>query len=309
MSLRTPFAAPTVPATALLLQSEIISDFLEKPGDTEALQKHRVDLFLHHFCQRVVRHIAEVTVVGKAPGGLWREDSFEIVLSSDSHVVSKPGRNVTLTCPLQTKWPVQEVRWEKIQPHQIDFLTNCNLSQGRSYGLKYRRKVESNCSEEARSSIMLPFITVADSGLYRCLFIASTGENETFVTRLTVTHGKIDNQYILFMVGGTVLFLLLVILITAAIVISCNRTMLKLTSAVPTGDLKSESWSKTHVHSRLLCPLYLRSQCHSGDTPNLSHVACHPSAVAPLCGLWLMQGVGHMSARGGVSGFPSCGET
>ncbi|XP_004684087.1 PREDICTED: CD226 antigen [Condylura cristata] len=164
------------------------------------------------------------------PRGSWEKvvqvvspGSFETAVSSDKHVLSKPGGNITLTCPLHMKWPLQEVRWEKIQPHQIDLLTNCNLSQGRSYALKYRRQVESNCSEEASSSIVLPLVTASDSGLYRCLIKASTGENDTYVLRLTVTHGKMDYQYILFIVGGAVILSLFVILITAAIVISCHR--------------------------------------------------------------------------------------
>ncbi|XP_037364314.1 CD226 antigen [Talpa occidentalis] len=162
------------------------------------------------------------------PRGTWEKviqvvssDSFDIAVSPSNHVVSKTGENITLTCPLQTKWPVQEVRWEKIQPHQIDLLTNCSLSQGRSYGLKYRRQIESNCSEEVGTSIGLPLVTATDSGLYRCLFRASTGENETFVMRLTVTQDKMDYQYIFFVAAGTVLLWLFVVLIT--MVISYNR--------------------------------------------------------------------------------------
>ncbi|XP_012513043.1 PREDICTED: CD226 antigen [Propithecus coquereli] len=165
------------------------------------------------------------------PQGTWEKviqvvppDSFDIAVPSTSHVISEPGKNVTLLCQLQTKWPVQQVTWEKIQPHQIDLLTCCNLFQGRNYTSKYQRQILTTCTQGSRGSfIIIPNVTVSDSGFYRCCFQASTGENETFVVRLTVTDGKTNNQYILFMAGGTVLLLLFVILITTVIVISYNR--------------------------------------------------------------------------------------
>ncbi|XP_070368979.1 CD226 antigen isoform X2 [Equus asinus] len=151
-------------------------------------------------------------------------DSFEIDAPSNSHILSEPGKNVTLTCQLQMKWPLQQVTWEKIQPHQIDLLTTCNLSQGKSYTSKFRRQILSNCSQGMRrASIVLPHVTASDSGLYRCRFKASTGENETFVMKLTITDGKTDNRHILFVAGGTVLLLLFVILITTIIVILYKR--------------------------------------------------------------------------------------
>ncbi|XP_014695109.1 CD226 antigen isoform X1 [Equus asinus] len=165
------------------------------------------------------------------PHGPWEKviqvvppDSFEIDAPSNSHILSEPGKNVTLTCQLQMKWPLQQVTWEKIQPHQIDLLTTCNLSQGKSYTSKFRRQILSNCSQGMRrASIVLPHVTASDSGLYRCRFKASTGENETFVMKLTITDGKTDNRHILFVAGGTVLLLLFVILITTIIVILYKR--------------------------------------------------------------------------------------
>ncbi|XP_030192461.1 CD226 antigen isoform X3 [Lynx canadensis] len=165
------------------------------------------------------------------PYGHWEKvirvvasDDFEIAVPSDSHMVSEPGKNITLSCELPTKWPVQQITWEKIQPHQIDLLTSCNLSQGKIYTSKYQRWVSSDCSPGMTSTfITMPQAVVSDSGLYRCGFSAGTGENETFVRRLTVTDGKMDNRYTLFVAGGTVLSLLFVILMTAVIVISYRR--------------------------------------------------------------------------------------
>ncbi|XP_032728143.1 CD226 antigen isoform X2 [Lontra canadensis] len=168
------------------------------------------------------------------PQGHWEKviqviasDSFEIAVPSRNHIVSEPGKNVTLTCQLPQKGPIQQVTWEKIQPHQIDLLTSCNLSQGKGYASKYQRQILSNCSQGMTSSfIVMPHVMASDSGLYRCCFKASTGDNgtlETIAMRLTVTDGKTDNQYTLFVAGGAVLLLLFVVLITTVTVISYKR--------------------------------------------------------------------------------------
>ncbi|XP_042638857.1 CD226 antigen [Orycteropus afer afer] len=164
------------------------------------------------------------------PSGPWgkvirvvQTDSFETAVSSANHLVSKPGKNITLTCQYQSKQPMQLVTWEKIQPHQIDLLTFCNLSQGRSYASRYQRQILTNCSQGMRGSFIgIPHLTSSDSGLYRCCFRASTGEEEAFAMRLTVAHGITNTRYVLFLTGGTVL-LLLVTLIAIIAVIYCNR--------------------------------------------------------------------------------------
>ncbi|XP_048662584.1 CD226 antigen isoform X1 [Marmota marmota marmota] len=191
--------------------------------------------------------------------GTWKKtirvvqsDSFETDAPLNYHIVSESGKNVTLNCQLQMDGLVHQVTWEKIQPYQIDLLTCCNLSQGRSYTSKYPRQILSNCSQGSRSSwLLIPNATASDSGLYRCRFSARSGENETFVAKLTITDGqspwsthlmvqrgdtdgakitnavllpcggKADNQYLLFVAGGVVL--LFVVAIVIIIVISCNR--------------------------------------------------------------------------------------
>lgn len=118
-------------------------------------------------------------------------DSFEINVSSNSHTVSSPGENTTLTCECHVKWPVQEVTWEKLQSHQVDHLITCNLSHGRGYTSRHQRQILTNCSQgTTRTFITVPHVTASDSGLYRCLCRGGPGEKETFVIRLTVTDGE-----------------------------------------------------------------------------------------------------------------------
>ncbi|XP_035866047.1 CD226 antigen isoform X1 [Phyllostomus discolor] len=165
------------------------------------------------------------------PHGSWEKviqvvppDRFETAVSPNSQVISETGKNITLTYVLQRNGSMQQVTWEKIQPRQIDLLTRCNLSQGKGNTSQYRRQMLSTCGQGMRSStVVLLNVTASDSGLYRCRFQADTGENETFVFRLTVTDDKTVNHYILFTAGGSVLLLLFVILIATVIVIVYNR--------------------------------------------------------------------------------------
>nr|KAF6421868.1 CD226 molecule [Rousettus aegyptiacus] len=133
------------------------------------------------------------------PQGSWEKtvqvvpsESFEGAISWNSHVVSESGKNITLSCELPTRQPAQRATWEKIQAHQIDHLTSCNLSQGRGYASRYRRRILTNCSQGAtRAVLTLPHVTAWDAGLYRCSSEASTGENATFVIRLAVTDDEV----------------------------------------------------------------------------------------------------------------------
>ncbi|CAH7082638.1 Cd226 [Phodopus roborovskii] len=117
-------------------------------------------------------------------------NSFAILAPSDGYLYAEPGQNVTLSCQLPRNWPVQQVMWERVQPHQVDILASCNLSQGTRYTSKYLRKIWSTCSQESMQSVVIPNATAADFGLYRCRSEASTGEKETFVIRLILTDGE-----------------------------------------------------------------------------------------------------------------------
>ncbi|ERE84288.1 CD226 antigen-like protein [Cricetulus griseus] len=149
------------------------------------------------------------------------KDSFEIAASSNGYQYAETGQNVTLNCQLPRNWPVQQVMWEKVQPHQVDILASCNLSQGTRYTSKYLRRIWSNCSQESIQSVIIPNAMAADSGLYRCRSEASTGEKETFVIRLVITDGGTNKYFILPIAGGSVSLVLLILIII--IIIFYNR--------------------------------------------------------------------------------------
>lgn len=177
------------------------------------------------------------------PEGSWtktvqvvQSDSFELKLRNHNHRVLSPG-DITLTYELQMNGSAQEVTWERIQSHQMDLLMHCNLSRGKSYS-KYRKQIVTNCAQGMRSSfITIPNATYSDSGLYRCQFVASTGETETFLMSLTITDGETNNQYTVSVAVGAILFLFAVIVVTIT-VIYCNRRRRRLKN-IPAKNLSS----------------------------------------------------------------------
>lgn len=129
-------------------------------------------------------------------------DSFDITAPSNGYLSAEPGQNVTLSCQLPNNWPVQQVMWEKVQPHQVDVLASCNLSQKTTYTSKYLRKTWSNCSQGSTQSVLIiPNATTADSGLYRCRSEDSTGEQKTYVIRLIITNGEWQEMFQVSKVG------------------------------------------------------------------------------------------------------------
>ncbi|XP_074063864.1 CD226 antigen [Macrotis lagotis] len=155
------------------------------------------------------------------PLGHWEKvikvvqsDNFEIHVPTNSQMVSEPGKNVRFVFQTHLTGPLKHVTWERIQPHQIDHLTSCDLNNEKTYGLKYQRKILTNCNQGmTSSSIVIHNVTTSDSGFYQCCLTTNTGENETFVMTLTVTDAKIDHQIVFFLAGGVASFLILVIII------------------------------------------------------------------------------------------------
>ncbi|XP_052011207.1 CD226 antigen isoform X2 [Apodemus sylvaticus] len=165
------------------------------------------------------------------PRGPWEKkikvvwsDSFEIAASPDSYLSVEPGQDVTLSCQLQRTWPVKQVIWEKVQPHQVDILASCNLSQGTRYTSKYLRPTWNNCSQGSmKSSLIIPQATATDSGLYRCRSEASMEINETFVIRLIITDGGMNKHFILPIFGGLASLILVILIIIIIILYSRKR--------------------------------------------------------------------------------------
>ncbi|XP_063087545.1 CD226 antigen isoform X3 [Cavia porcellus] len=163
------------------------------------------------------------------PQGSWQKtiqvvqsDSFETQLRDYSNVVSSPG-HVTLTYVFQMNGTVQQVTWERIQPHQIDLLMRCNLSRGTSWS-RYRKQIVTNCTQGLRSTfIIIPNATASDSGFYRCNVTFSTGQNETFLRRLTITDEKASNQDAIAVAGGTVSFLFVILIVTITVIFYMRR--------------------------------------------------------------------------------------
>ncbi|KAL1773673.1 CD226 antigen isoform X1 [Sigmodon hispidus] len=163
------------------------------------------------------------------PSGSWEKkikvvqsDSFEITAPSNGYLSAEPGQNVTLSCQLPRKWSMQQVIWEKVQPHQIDILDSCNLSPGTRFKSKYIRKTWSNCSQGSMQSVLIiPNAVTADSGLYRCRFENSTEEKETIAIRLIISDGGTNKHFSFLIAGGSVSLLLVILIII--IIIFYNR--------------------------------------------------------------------------------------
>ncbi|XP_012874331.1 PREDICTED: CD226 antigen isoform X2 [Dipodomys ordii] len=119
-----------------------------------------------------------------------KTDKFEsIALLNETipELVTESGQNITLNYQFQMKGPVKTVIWEKIQPHQIDILTSCDLLEGSPYTSKYQNKVWATCRQGSRVSILfIPNVTVSESAIYCCLVEATTGEKESYMVRLIV---------------------------------------------------------------------------------------------------------------------------
>ncbi|XP_069884708.1 CD226 antigen [Dipodomys merriami] len=153
-----------------------------------------------------------------------KTDKFEsIALLNETipELVTESGQNITLNYQFQMKGPVKTVIWEKIQPHQIDILTSCDLLEGSPYTSKYQNKVWATCRQGSRVSILfIPNVTVSESAIYCCLVEATTGEKESYMIRLIVYGPKHEPSYLqnLLVAGG--ILLVVAILITVICVIS-----------------------------------------------------------------------------------------
>ncbi|EPY75130.1 hypothetical protein CB1_001792005 [Camelus ferus] len=159
------------------------------------------------------------------------------------------AENLTLECVYPSTDTLTQMEWFKVNTQEKESIAILSPTYGAVVREPYAGRVYFSNSTLASNDMTLSFrnaseadvgfyscflhtfphgpwekvIRVVPSGLYRCGFKASTGENETFVIRLTVTHGEHNIQNFLFVAGGAGLLLLLVILITTIIVILLKR--------------------------------------------------------------------------------------
>ncbi|NXW32771.1 CD226 protein, partial [Phaetusa simplex] len=110
-------------------------------------------------------------------------DAFEVSEKQNTHVFTKPGGNVSLTCPYKIGDSVQQVLWERIKADQVDIIVLCHSSGKQSFGSDFKERTLVGCSDQANSMIVIQNITDSDFVAYRCV---ATGRNETYVMSFTV---------------------------------------------------------------------------------------------------------------------------
>ncbi|XP_075600649.1 CD226 antigen isoform X1 [Balearica regulorum gibbericeps] len=159
------------------------------------------------------------------PDGIWERvieiiqpDAFEVSEKQNNHMFTKPGGNVTFTCPYKIGNSVQQVMWERIKADQVDTIVLCNSSGKPSFGSDFKDRTLVDCSDQTNSMIVIQNITVSDFATYRCV---ATGRNKTYVMSFTVAESWDRKCFIIYIAGGTsaavlLLICLLIFNITAA---------------------------------------------------------------------------------------------
>ncbi|KAK4828153.1 hypothetical protein QYF61_024068 [Mycteria americana] len=110
-------------------------------------------------------------------------DAFEVSEKQNNPVFTKPGGNVTFTCPYKIGDSVQQVMWERIKADQVDTIALCNSSGKQSFGSDFEARTLVDCSDQANSMIVIQNITASDFATYRCI---ATGRNKTYVKSFTI---------------------------------------------------------------------------------------------------------------------------
>ncbi|KFV89062.1 CD226 antigen, partial [Fulmarus glacialis] len=118
------------------------------------------------------------------PDGIWEKtiqiiqpDAFEVSEKQNNPVFTKPGGNVTFTCPYKIGDSVQEVMWERIKADQVDTIVLCSSSGKQSFGSDFKERTLVDCSDQANSMIVIQNVTASDFATYRCV---ATGRNKTY---------------------------------------------------------------------------------------------------------------------------------
>ncbi|NXL85464.1 CD226 protein, partial [Alectura lathami] len=116
------------------------------------------------------------------PDGVWEKvieiiqpaDAFETSERQNNYVFTKPGGNVSITCPYNTGDSVKQVKWERITADRTDTIALCNPLGGRRFGSDFKTRALVVCSGQASSTVVIQNVTASDFATYRCM---ATGRN------------------------------------------------------------------------------------------------------------------------------------
>ncbi|KAM6087634.1 LOW QUALITY PROTEIN: CD226 antigen [Chlamydotis macqueenii] len=125
------------------------------------------------------------------PDGIWEKvreiiqpDAFEVSEKLNNPVFTKPGGNVTFTCPDEFGDSAQQVMWERTKEH-VDIIALYSSSGKQSFGSDFKECTLVDCSDQANSKILIQNITACPSDFATCNCI-DTGRNKTYVISFTV---------------------------------------------------------------------------------------------------------------------------
>ncbi|NXC21669.1 CD226 protein, partial [Corythaeola cristata] len=110
-------------------------------------------------------------------------DAFEVSERQNNPMFTKPGGNVTFTCPYKIGDSVEQVMWERIKADRVDTIVLCTSSGKKIFGSDFKERTRVNCPDQASSMIIIQNITASDFATYRCV---ATGRNKTYVMSFTV---------------------------------------------------------------------------------------------------------------------------
>ncbi|XP_063156023.1 CD226 antigen [Candoia aspera] len=153
------------------------------------------------------------------PYGIWEKrihvvqsGPFELPDSSNHHVTTELGENVTFTYWYDSDIAVNRVTLERVQLDCVDFIIQCVDSEMSIYGSDYQNRVD--CISERNNSIVLWHVTASDFGMYRYSYNKVNGENGTGWIKLTInSHAPWITQLHMILIVGIAAFLILAIVV------------------------------------------------------------------------------------------------
>ncbi|XP_072707690.1 CD226 antigen [Ciconia boyciana] len=204
------------------------------------------------------------------PDGIWEKvieiiqpDAFEVSEKQNNPVFTKPGGNVTFTCPYKIGDSVQQVMWERIKADQVDTIALCNSSGKQSFGSDFEAHTLVDCSDQANSMIIIQNITTSDFATYRCI---ATGRNKTYVMSFTIAATWDPKWFIIYIAGGISAAVLLLVFSLIFCITTAYRKKKKrkrITEALSKALYSTQTPVRSAgIYSYLLANSYGRSDFH-----------------------------------------------